>query len=71
MPDVTSRGRPAQPVRCRYAIRQIEDRQTVLDIWTGEPVVIGMAPQTDLDPKSADELLDYLKRRALRGWDIG
>jgi hypothetical protein len=57
------------PVSSRYAIRQIEDKRAVLDVWTGEPVVIGMVPQTDLDAQGAEELLDYLKRRALRGWD--
>jgi len=71
MLHLASGGRQAAPPSCRYAIYEVEDKRTVLDVWTGQPVVIGMAPQTDLDPKSAEELLDYLKRRTFRGWDLG
>jgi hypothetical protein len=58
------------PLSSRYAILQIEDRRAVFDVWTGAPVVIGAVPQTDLDPASASELVDYLKRRVLRGWAV-
>jgi hypothetical protein len=70
MLNVATIGRYAGAASARYEIREIADKRTVLDVWTGEPVVIGMVPQTDLDPQVADELLAYLKRRALRGWDM-
>jgi len=66
----TITARYALPASGRYAIREVEDKRAVLDVWTGEPVIIGLIPQTDLDPNGADELLSYLKRRALRGWDM-
>jgi len=69
MLNVAIMGRYGPPSG-RYAILQVEDRRAVLDVWTGEPVVIGAVPQTDLNPRDAEELVDYLKRRALRGWDL-
>jgi hypothetical protein len=70
MLNVAGASRPPGPLSSRYAILQIEDKRAVLDVWTGEPVVIGAVPQINLDAVSAAELVDYLKRRALRGWAV-
>jgi len=37
----------------------------VFDLFTGEPVVIGMVTQTGLDIQDADELAELLDHRAL------
>lgn len=56
----------------RYDIRADSEGWTVFDLFTGEPVVIAMVPQTGLNIQDADqlaELLDHpamMKDRALR-----
>ena len=50
----------------RYDIRRDPDGWTVYDIWTGEPVVVGVA-QTGLTLEAACDLADLLSQRAARG----
>ena len=39
----------------------------MFDIWTGEPAVINIVPQTGLDIQDADELAELLTWLADRG----
>jgi hypothetical protein len=52
---------------CHYDIREDDTGWSVYDVWTGEPVVIGLTPQTGMDIQDADELADLLNLRADRG----
>ena len=47
----------------RYDIREDREGWTVFDIFTGEPVVIRLVPQTGLDIQDADELAELLDHR--------
>jgi len=51
----------------RYDIREDESGWTVFDIFTGEPVVISLVPQTGLDIQDADELVELLDHKAFAG----
>lgn len=51
----------------RYDLRPDSEGWTVFDVWTGEPVVIELTPQTGLDIQDADELAELLTYRADRG----
>jgi hypothetical protein len=55
------------PTRARYDLREDSEGWTVFDIWTGEPAVINLMPQTALDIQDADELAELLTRLADRG----
>jgi len=48
----------------RYDIREDNDGWTVFDIFTGQPVVIGLVPQVGLDIQDADELAELLDHKA-------
>jgi hypothetical protein len=51
----------------RYHIRKDRHGFTVFDIWTDEPLVIALMPQTGLTDGDAKTLADLMNRRALRG----
>ena len=52
----------------RFAIRPDRTAWTVFEIWTGEPAVIALAPQTGLSQEDAQETADLVNRHA-RGGD--
>lgn len=49
----------------RYDIREDGEGWTVFDLFTGEPVVIDMVPQTGLDIQDADQLAELLDHPAM------
>ena len=51
----------------RYDIREDGSGWTVFDIFTGEPVVISLVPQTGLDIQDAAELAELLDHKAFAG----
>ena len=51
----------------RYDLREDSEGWTVFDIWTGEPAVIHLVPQTGLDIQDAAELAELLTWLADRG----
>jgi hypothetical protein len=51
----------------RYDLREDPEGWTVYDIWTGEPAVIGMEPQTGLEIQDADEIAEWLTFMSDRG----
>lgn len=51
----------------RYVIRPDRDGYSVCDIWTGEPAVIAMTPQTGLTQEDAEHTAGLLNRRATAG----
>ncbi|HEY8570911.1 hypothetical protein [Phenylobacterium sp.] len=51
----------------RYLVRPDREGFTVSDIWTGEPAVIAMVPQTGLSREDAEHTADLLNRRAHAG----
>lgn len=51
----------------RYLVRPDRDGFSVCDIWTGEPAVIAMTPQTSLSKKDAEHAAGLLNTRAQRG----
>jgi hypothetical protein len=59
LPHLVAGGR-LPCMRQRYSIRQDREGWTVFDVFTGEPVVIAMVPQTGLDIQDADELAELL-----------
>ena len=50
----------------RYDIRRDSEGWTVFDLFTGEPVVIEMVPQTGLDIQDADELAELLDHKTFK-----
>jgi hypothetical protein len=52
----------------RFAIRRDRTAWSVYEIWTGEPAVIALVPQTGLSQEDAQHTADLLNRRA-RGGD--
>lgn len=52
----------------RFAIRRDRTGWTVFEVWTGEPAVIALVPQTGLSEEDARHTADLLNRRA-RGGD--
>lgn len=51
----------------RYAVRPDGEGFSVVDIWTAEPAVIAMTPQTGMSALDAEELAEMLNRRAAAG----
>ena len=51
----------------RYIVRPDREAFTVQDIWTGEPAVIAMVPQTGLSQEDADHTAELLNKRARNG----
>jgi len=51
----------------RYVVRPDREGFTVSDIWTGEPAVIALMPQTGLTEEDARHTADLLNLRATRG----
>lgn len=51
----------------QYDARRDARGWSVFDRWTGETVILGLAPQTGLSWVDADELVDRLNHRRLDG----
>ena len=51
----------------RYHIRKDRTGWTVFDIWTDEPLVIALTPQTGLTNRDALTLAELMNVRAVRG----
>jgi hypothetical protein len=51
----------------RYDLREDAEGWTVYDVWTGEPAVIALVPQTGLDVQDADEIAEWLTYMSDRG----
>ncbi|HLZ77160.1 hypothetical protein [Phenylobacterium sp.] len=51
----------------RFALRRDRTDWTVYEVWTGEPAVIAMVPQTGLSEEDAQHTADLLNRRARNG----
>ena len=51
----------------RYLVRPDQAGFSVYDIWTGEPAVIAMTPQTSLSKEDAEHTAGLLNTRAKRG----
>jgi hypothetical protein len=51
----------------RYALKRDQTGWTVYEIWSGEPAVLGSAPQTGLSEEDAQHTLKLLNRRARSG----
>jgi hypothetical protein len=51
----------------RYVIRPDREGYSVCDLWTGEPAVIAMTPQTGLSQEDAEHTAGLLNRRAEHG----
>jgi len=51
----------------QYDARRDDRGWTVFDRWTGEAVVLALAPQTGLSWVEADDLANRLNRRRLAG----
>jgi hypothetical protein len=52
----------------RFSVRRDPAGWTVYEVWTGEPAVIALVPQTGLSEEDAKHTADLLNRRA-RGGD--
>lgn len=50
----------------RYQGRPDREGYGVYDIWTGEPAIIAMTPQTALSREDADHTAELLNRRGER-----
>lgn len=57
----------AAPRPCRYVPIKDDDGWTVLDVFTGQPVVISGVRQIGLDIQDADELAELLDHPAMKG----
>ena len=51
----------------RFALRKDRTDWTVYEVWTGEPAVIAMVPQTGLTQDDAQHTADLLNRRSRNG----
>lgn len=51
----------------RFVIRPDRQGYSVCDLWTGEPAVIALAPQTGLSQEDAEHTAELLNRRAEGG----
>ncbi|HEY0438258.1 MAG TPA: hypothetical protein VGC92_16570 [Phenylobacterium sp.] len=51
----------------RFAVRPDRQGFSVFDVWTGEPAVIAMTPQTELSRQDADHTAELLNKRARQG----
>jgi hypothetical protein len=52
----------------RFSVRRDRNGWTVYEVWTGEPAVIALVPQTGLSEEDARHTAGLLNRRA-RGGD--
>ena len=52
----------------RFALRRDRTGWTVYEVWTGEPAIIALVPQTGLSEEDAQHTAGLLNRRA-RGGD--
>ena len=51
----------------RFVLRPDRSGWTVYEIWTGEPAVIALVPQTGLSQEDAQHTADLLNRRTRNG----
>jgi hypothetical protein len=51
----------------RFVIRPDREGYSVCDMWTGEPAVIAMTPQTGMSHADAEHTAELLNRRAEGG----
>ena len=51
----------------RYDLKPDPAGWTVVDVWTGQPVVLALRPQTSLSLQDASELTVLLNDQARRG----
>ena len=51
----------------RFTLRRDRTGWTVFEVWTGEPAVIAMVPQTGLSEDDAQHTAALLNRRARNG----
>lgn len=51
----------------RFIVRPDREGFAVIDVWTGEPAVIAMTPQTGISEEDAQHTAQLLNRRALAG----
>jgi hypothetical protein len=51
----------------RFVTRRDRENYSVCDLWTGEPAVIAMTPQTGLSEEDAEHTAALLNRRAEQG----
>jgi hypothetical protein len=51
----------------RFAVRRDRTGWTVYEVWTGEPAVIALVPQTGLSEGDAQHTATLLNRRAKGG----
>ena len=59
---------PEERKKDRFTIRRDNTGWSVYEVWTGEPAVIALVPQTGLSEEDAKHTADLLNRRA-RGGD--
>ena len=52
---------------CRYVVQPGAERFRVVDMWTGETVVIALTPQNNLCEADAAQMPEMLRRRSGRG----
>ncbi len=52
----------------RFGVRRDRTGWSVFEVWTGEPAVIALVPQTGLSEEDAQHTAELLNRRA-RGGD--
>ena len=51
----------------RFIVRPDRQGFTVQDVWTGQPAVIAMVPQSGLSQEDAEHTAELLNRRAVQG----
>ena len=51
----------------RFALHRDRTAWTVFEVWTGEPAVIALVPQTGLSQEDAEHTAALLNRRARNG----
>jgi len=47
----------------RFVVRPDRQAYSIIDIWTGEPAVIAMVPQTGIPQDDAEHTAELLNRR--------
>ena len=58
---------PDERKKDRFAIRRDSSGWTVYVVWTGEPAIVGGAPQTGLSEADAAHMVGVLNKQARRG----
>jgi hypothetical protein len=58
---------PDERKKDRYALRRDATGWTVFEVFTGQPAVVGGAPQTKLSEADAEHILGLLNTQARRG----